>query len=153
MTAIRRLQKELSNIKNIIQNELPDYISAGPVKENNLFIWDATIIGKTGTPYESGIFKLSMIFPQNYPYISPKVKFLTKIFHPNINEGGEICLDILKHHWSAAYSVANLLLSISELIYEPNPSDPFNTEAANLYTNNRPEFDRIVREYVRVYAN
>ena len=81
--------------------------------DDDINTWDATIIGPEKTPYESGMFKLTIVFPDNYPFKPPKVKFNTRIFHPNINKHGSICLDILNKNWSPALTVSKLLLSIS----------------------------------------
>lgn len=150
--AIRRLQKELNDMKSEHET-MSENISAGPVSNDNLLLWNATIIGAVGTPYEGGLFRLKISFPSNYPLVPPVVKFVTKVFHPNINENGDICLDILKHHWSAAYSVSHVLLSLSSLLSDPNPDDPLNTIAAKMYKTNRLAYDLSVRDYVIKYAN
>ena len=71
---IKRLEFE----KNLIKNDPPENCSAGPIKENNLFSWEGSIIGPTNTPYSGGLFRLSIEFPKNYPFKPPKVKFITK---------------------------------------------------------------------------
>lgn len=111
-------------------------ISAFP-DNDNLFNWIATITGGTGTIYESQSYKLTMSFPGRYPYNPPVVKFLTPIFHPNVDEFGNICLDILKEKWSALFDVRTILLSIQSLLGEPNIESPLNSEAADLWE--RPE--------------
>lgn len=152
-TAIRRIQKEMSDMAHSIHKDIPENISAGPVQPNDLLHWDATIIGAVGTPYEGGMFKLQMTFPNNYPFVPPVVKFKTKIFHPNIHENGEICLDILKYHWSPTYSIVHVLLSILSLLSDPNPDDPLNSDAAHLYKSSRSLYNETVMTYVRNFAN
>ena len=105
--ATKRLQKELQDISK----DTPANCSAG-LLSNDLFVWQATIIGPTETPYEGGIFHLKMVFPPDYPFKAPLVTFTTRIYHPNINENGSICLDILKNEWSPVLTVSKLLLSI-----------------------------------------
>lgn len=152
-TAIKRIQKEMSDMAHSVHKEIPENISAGPSNPLNLLNWDATIIGAVGTPYEGGMFKLKMVFPNNYPFVPPVVKFQTRIFHPNIHENGEICLDILKYHWSPTYSIVHVLLSILSLLSDPNPDDPLNPEAAHLYKLNKNMYNQKVRSYVQSYAN
>ena len=149
--AIKRIQKELFDIKHSTHNDIPENISAGP-HGDNLLEWDATIIGAVGTPYEGGLFKLKIIFPNNYPFFPPVVNFTTRIFHPNIKETGEICLDILKYHWSPAYSVPQILLSIVSLLSDANPNDPLNPDAARLYKENKKKYDNTVKDYVLRFA-
>ena len=79
--------------------------------------------------YENLSYQLAMKFPQNYPYEAPHVKFETSCFHPNVDTAGNICLDILKDKWSAAYSVRTLLISIQSLLGEPNNDSPLNSFA------------------------
>lgn len=85
--------------------------------------------------YETLSYQLTMKFPQNYPYEAPLVKFETSCFHPNVDTAGNICLDILKDKWSAAYSVRTLLISIQSLLGEPNNDSPLNSFAATLWDN------------------
>ena len=150
--ALKRIQKEISDMKKSNINDISENISAGPISENNLFKWEATLIGAVDTPYEGGIFKLSINFPNNYPFVPPIIKFMTKIFHPNIHENGDICLDILKYHWSPAYSILQVLLSLLSLLSDPNPDDPLNPEASNLYKTNKLLYNQRVREYIDVYT-
>lgn len=85
------------------------------------------------------------VFVQNKP---PVVKFVTKLYHPNIYANGGICLDILANQWSPIYDIAAILTSIQSLLTDPNPNSPANVEAAKLYTENRREYDRKVMEVV-----
>jgi ubiquitin-conjugating enzyme E2 D/E len=145
--ALKRLQKEVSEI----QKDTPANCSAGP-NNNDLFNWEATIIGPTETPYEGGIFKLKILFPADYPFKPPKITFETRIYHPNINANGGICLDILKDQWSPALNITKVLLSICSLLDEPNPDDPLMPEIAQLFKSNKAEFTRIAREHTIKYA-
>ena len=144
--AIRRLNNELKDLKKF----LPENCSAGPVS-SNMYHWKGTIIGPTKSPYEGGVFVLDMVFPNDYPYKPPKVKFLTKIYHPNIS-GQEICLDILKTQWSPALNVQKLLLSICSLLTDPNPDDPLVPDIADKYVKCRVEHDISAREWTIAYA-
>uniref|UniRef100_A0AAQ4PA06 Ubiquitin-conjugating enzyme E2 C n=1 Tax=Gasterosteus aculeatus aculeatus TaxID=481459 RepID=A0AAQ4PA06_GASAC len=109
-------------------------ISAFP-ESDNLFKWIGTIDGAQGTVYEGLRYRLSLEFPAGYPYQAPRVKFVTSCFHPNVDEQGFICLDILKDKWSALYDVRSILLSIQSLLGEPNNESPLNTTAAEMWDN------------------
>ena len=76
------------------------------------------------------------------------MKFLTKLFHPNVYTNGSICLDILQNQWSPIYDVAAILTSIQSLLTDPNPNSPANVEAAKLYQENRREYEKKVEAMV-----
>ena len=145
--ASKRISRELQDI----QSEPPANCSAGPEKED-LFKWTATIMGPEDTPYNGGVFFLEIDFPSNYPFKPPKVYFKTRIYHPNINSSGGICLDILKDNWSPALTISKVLLSICSLLDEPNPDDPLVIEIAKLYKNNKAKFEANAREWTLTYA-
>ena len=142
-----RLGREVQRIK-----EHPSLgIEAAPV-EDNLFRWMATIKGPEDTPYEGGIFHLKIAIPNNYPFNPPKIRFVTRVYHPNINGEGGICIDILRDQWSAAMTIDKVLLSISALLGDPNPADPLEPEIARVFKHNRQLFNQTVKEWVRQYA-
>lgn len=74
------------------------------------------------TPFEDGTFRLLMTFNENYPNSPPTVKFISKIFHPNVYANGELCLDILQNRWSPTYDVVAILTSVQSLLNDPNPN-------------------------------
>lgn len=76
------------------------------------------------------MFELFLEFTEEYPNKPPKVKFTSKLFHPNIYKDGNICLDILNTNWSPIYDVSSILTSIQSLLSDPNPNSPANAEAA-----------------------
>ena len=148
----KRLVKEY---KDVMQNKhcIENRISIGLKNDNDYTVWRATIIGADNTPYKGGIFNLEIVIPQNYPFKPPKVRFLTRIFHPNINSSGDICIDILKHNWSPALTLDKLLLSICLLLACPNPDDPLDPTAASLLKTNPEEYNQKVKEMVIKHAN
>jgi ubiquitin-conjugating enzyme E2 D/E len=144
----KRILKEMKDL----ETSPMDNCTAGPVNPEDMYLWHGTIIGPEKTPYEGGLFKLEIRIPVNYPFKAPTVTFLTKVYHPNINSAGGICLDILKDAWVPSLTIGKVLLSISSLLTDPNPKDPLVPEIAKLYEHNRPEFDRMAREYTQLYA-
>jgi len=144
---MKRLQKELDSFKK----DPPNLCSAGPI-ENDLFRWQATIMGPEKSPYAGGVFELRIQFPQDYPFKPPKVTFVTKIYHCNINDKGGICLDILKDNWSPALTISKVLLSILSLLTDCNPDDPLVPEIANLYKHNRKQHDLNAQAWTQKYA-
>ena len=131
----------------------PENISAGPINNNDLLHWQATIMGPDDSPYEGGIFFLNIKFPSDYRFKPPKFTFTTKIYHPNINSNGSISLDIIMDQWSPALKISKILISISSLLSDPNPDDPINFEAANLYKKNKYEYYKKAREWAIKYAD
>ncbi|ONM27838.1 Ubiquitin-conjugating enzyme E2 3 [Zea mays] len=95
-----------------------------------------------------GTFKLTLQFTEDYPNKPPTVRFVSRMFHPNIYADGSICLDILQNQWSPIYDVAAILTSIQSLLCDPNPNSPANSEAARLFSENKREYNRKVREIV-----
>ncbi|KAI8459941.1 ubiquitin-conjugating enzyme/RWD-like protein [Phakopsora pachyrhizi] len=146
---LKRINRELVNL----QKELPEgVLNAGPKDESNIYEWEGSILGPPGSCYEGGIFEFRISLPPDYPFRPPKVVFKTKIYHPNINAQGWICLDILKNQWSPALNVLKVLLSISSLLTDPNPHDPLVPEIAQEYTKNRSKFERTAKEWVKLHA-
>ncbi|KAI5408309.1 Ubiquitin-conjugating enzyme E2 28 [Lathyrus oleraceus] len=145
--ASKRILKELKDL----QKDPPTSCSAGPVAED-MFHWQATIMGPADSPYSGGVFLVSIHFPPDYPFKPPKVAFRTKVFHPNINSNGSICLDILKEQWSPALTISKVLLSICSLLTDPNPDDPLVPEIAHMYKTDRTKYEATARSWTQKYA-
>eukprot|EP00922_Rhytidocystis_sp_ex-Travisia-forbesii_P025126 GHVS01036903.1.p1 GENE.GHVS01036903.1~~GHVS01036903.1.p1 ORF type:complete len:201 (+),score=13.09 GHVS01036903.1:646-1248(+) len=144
----KRLQKELEDIQSEPSKEVDAHMSA-----DNLYKWQGYIKGPEGSPYDGGYFVLDVSIPNDYPYAPPVIKFVTKIWHPNISsQTGAICLDILKKEWSPALTIRTALLSIQALLSDPFPDDPQDAEVAAMYKNNRPEFERTARTWTATFA-
>ncbi|XP_054157158.1 ubiquitin-conjugating enzyme E2 D1-like [Oppia nitens] len=145
--ALKRIRKELIEI----QKDPPPRCTAHPIGDN-LFEWEGRIDGPPDTPYQSGCFKLFIRFPTDYPFHPPFIKFTTKIYHPNISPDGIICLDTLKQNWSCALTISQVLLSVQQLLTDPNPMDPMVPSIAQQYRTNRPEFTREAKRWTTLYA-
>jgi len=161
--AQKRINKELQDLGR----DPPAQCSAGPVGDD-LFHWQATIMGPSDSPFQGGVFFLSIHFPTDYPFKPPKVAFTTKIYHPNINSNGSICLDILRSQWSPALTVSKVsnivlyvlsfislfqvLLSICSLLCDPNPDDPLVPEIARLYKTDKAKYAQLAKEWTKKYA-
>ncbi|ORE03672.1 ubiquitin-conjugating enzyme E2D 2 [Rhizopus microsporus var. microsporus] len=146
--ALKRIQRELAEITK----SAPTDISVDPM-EGNIFHWTGTIIGPKNTPYQGGHFKLDILFSSDYPFKPPKIKFITKIYHPNIDDDGSICIDHLKPDvWKPATKLINVLQAIATLLENPNPDDALVASIAETYNKNRTKFNKIAKEYVDKYA-
>eukprot|EP01135_Chromosphaera_perkinsii_P005868 Nk52_evm1s370 gene=Nk52_evmTU1s370 len=147
--AMKRLAKEYANIQE--QGGIEGY---GEIKcdESNMLLWEAILI-PTAEPYDKGAFKVGIEFPAEYPFKPPKVEFRTRIYHPNIDEKGNICMGILKaENWKPATKVVNVLESLMQLVQEPNAADPLVGEIAEIFTTDKTKFKKNVEEYIKKYA-
>jgi len=140
----------------------PEGITAGPVDEENIFEWEALIMGPTGTDYEGGLFTATLVFPFDYPLNPPKMKFACDMWHPNVYPNGDVCISILHapgedpHHyessverWSPVQSVEKILLSVVSMLAEPNVESPANIEAGKMWREDRRRFRDKVHSSVR----
>ncbi|XP_049729238.1 ubiquitin-conjugating enzyme E2 D2-like [Elephas maximus indicus] len=145
--ALKRIHKELLDLNP----DPPPQCSAGPVGDD-MFHWQATIMGPNDSPYQGGVFFSSIQFPADYRFRPPKIAFTTRIYHPNINRNGSICFDIVQSEWSPALTISKVLLSICSMLCDPNPDDPLVPEIAKIYKKDRKKYDRIAREWTQKYA-
>jgi len=131
MSTSNRLIKEFRDLKK--ENELNFKLYP---EENNLHRWSGVLKGPMGTSYQTGQFKIKCKIPISYPISPPEIYFQSKIFHPNIHlSTGEICLDILKSHWTPAWSLSLACQALIVLLANPEPSSPLNCDAGNLLRN------------------
>jgi len=145
--ALRRILKELDDLRK----DPPAGCSAGPVGDD-MFHWEGVIMGPADSPFAGGVFKLNIHFPTEYPFKVPHLQFKTKIYHPNINASGGICLDILKSQWSPALTISKVLLSVLSLLTDPNPSDPLMPDIAQQYKEDKAAYEEQARAYTMLYA-
>ena len=153
----KRLQKEYDKLTNDpdINNCFGIDYWDPDVNDPDIFHWQITLIPPIGTDYEGGFFKIETKFREDYPSTAPLMKFVTKIFHCNVQEStGHICVNSIKDSWNHNYSMEDVLNHIMILLYKQNPGSPFNSTAANLYKKeDKTEFKNKVKEYIKKYAN
>merc|ERR1719491_105641 len=147
MAMPKRIIKETARLLQ----EPPPGVSATPY-EDNLRYFKVIIAGPQESPYQGGIFQLELFLPADYPMVPPKVRFLTRIYHPNIDKLGRICLDILRDKWSPALQIRTVLLSIQALLSAPNPDDPLDNNVAAVWKSNEKEAIRRAREFTESFA-
>jgi len=147
-----RMKKELHDVRGTIESSSAG-VCANPVQEGNLRVLHGSIRGPADTPYEGGIFHVDITVPDSYPFEPPKMKFATKIWHPNVSSvTGAICLDILKDQWSPALTIKTALLSLQALLSTPEPNDPQDAEVAGMYKASRELFDKTAKFWTDTYA-
>lgn len=148
----KNIEKELQDIR-AAKDGKETQVSADSV-DNDLTHWKAWLKGPEGTPYSGGLFDIDIEIPAEYPYNPPKMKFDTKIWHPNISsQTGAICLDVLGKEWSPALTIRTALLSIQALLSSPEPDDPQDAEVAEMYKHNRELFVQTAKYWTETFAS
>eukprot|EP01134_Creolimax_fragrantissima_P005519 CFRG5519T1 len=146
-----RMKKEIENLAT----SPPEGFSCWPV-DDSLDLLQASMIGSDDTPYAGGVFKLEIRIPDRYPFEPPIVTFLTPVYHPNIDKGGRICLDILKMKpkgsWRPSINISTVLTSVQLLLAEPNPDDGLMVDVASEYKYDKAAFLRTARDHTKKYA-
>jgi len=144
----RRLKKELADIQtaNLKTFRNIEY------DESNLLHWTGMLVPEK-EPYNKGAFKVSIDFPAEYPFKPPKITFLTKIYHPNIDEKGQVCLPIVApENWKPATKTDQVMSALLGLVSEPEPEHPLRAELAEEFTKDRKKFFKNAEDYTKKHA-
>ncbi len=147
-----RITRLLWKQQQELQKKNPDCVIPIINNEDPLDI-QADIIGPKSTPYENGIFRVKLFIPNDFPIAPPKGFFITKIYHPNVSEKGEICVNTLKKDWNPKlFSLFNLFEVIKCLLIVPFPESSLNEEAGKIFMENYKEYFNIAQMYTKIYA-
>ena len=139
-------KKLLADFENIQINP-SDNFSAVP-NETNVMIWHAVVFGPQDSLYEYGVFRLTLTFCDEYPYIPPQVQFTSKIFHPNIFSDGKVCPEILQNSWTPAIEVASILKTIRSILCNPSIRYEVNLKASEMFRLNFEDYKKEVENCV-----
>ncbi|XP_064481633.1 ubiquitin-conjugating enzyme E2-22 kDa-like [Ornithodoros turicata] len=149
--AVQRIKREFKEV--VKSEEVAKCAIKVELVNDNYTELRGEIAGPPETPYEGGTFVLEIQVPETYPFNPPKVRFITKIWHPNISSvTGAICLDILKDQWAAAMTLRTVLLSLQALLAAAEPDDPQDAVVARQYKENPEMFKLTAQHWAQVYA-
>lgn len=149
MSRAKRIMKEMQAVKD----DPEAHITLEFINESDIHHLKGSFLGPPGTPYENGKFIVDIEVPMEYPFKPPKMKFDTKVYHPNISSvTGAICLDILKNAWSPVITLKSALISLQALLQSPEPNDPQDAEVAQHYLRDRESFNKTATLWTKLYA-
>lgn len=112
-----------------------------------------TFPGPRDTPYDGGVFRVDIELDDQYPFVPPRMRFATRVWHPNVSSAsGAICLDILKDQWSPALTLKTAMLSLQALLASPAPDDPQDAVVARQYLSDRATFEKTARYWTQTFA-
>jgi len=145
---LRRVNKEIADCKNDKSSGIKiELIDDSP------FHLRGSFPGPEDTPYSGGKYEVDIVIPESYPFQPVKMKFITKVYHPNVSSAsGAICLDILKDAWSPVLTLKSTLISLQSLLCSPEPNDPQDAEVAKHYMTSRSSFEATARYWAQAYA-
>jgi len=136
--------------------------SAGLISDEDIYKWEVLIIGPPDTLYEGGFFKAHLEFPRDYPLKPPKMRFITEIWHPNIDKNGHVCISILhepgddkwgyekaSERWLPVHTVETIVMSVISMLAEPNHESAANVDAAKMLRDQPLDFKKNVAKCVR----
>lgn len=150
MSRAKRIMKEMQAVKD----DPAANITLNFVNESDIHHLKGSFLGPPGTPYEGGRFYIDIEVPMEYPFKPPKMKFDTKVYHPNISSvTGAICLDILKNAWSPVITLKSALISLQALLQSPEPNDPQDAEVAQHYLRDKEGFNKTAKLWTKTYAS
>jgi len=148
-----RVPKEFKKLKKLVDKQKGDCPIISLENKDGFTKWEAVITGPKDSEYDGGLFVVDIEIPSKYPFCPPKMKFATKVWHPNISsQTGAICLDILKDEWSPALTIRTALLSLQALLSTPEPDDPQDAEVATQYKQDRSSFTKNATAWTKQYA-
>lgn len=148
MAATRRLQKELAELKSANNKSYCDII----VDSNNILIWNCLLV-PDNPPYNKGAFKILIEFPAEYPFKPPRITFKTKIYHPNVDEKGQVCLPIISaENWKPASKMDQVIEALLALVNDPEPEHPLRADLAEEFTKDKKKFLKNAEEHTKKYG-
>ncbi|CAI9715494.1 Hypothetical predicted protein [Octopus vulgaris] len=148
MAATRRLNKELTELKTGINKS---YCEINPDR-SNILLWNCLLV-PDNPPYNKGAFKIQIEFPAEYPFKPPRITFQTKIYHPNVDEKGQVCLPIISaENWKPASKMDQVIEALLALVNDPEPEHPLRADLAEEFTKDKKKFLKNAEEHTKKFG-
>jgi ubiquitin-conjugating enzyme E2 C len=144
MLNLKRIMNEAKAINS--NKKIYDKMFSIKMNSDDVFDWKAKIYGPENSLYEGYEFEVSIKLSVNYPNTPPTVRFISPIKHLNINESGNVCMDILKGKWTSSHNIVSILLSLIILLKEPNSDSPYNSQLIKLYSSDKNKYVEYIKE-------
>jgi ubiquitin-conjugating enzyme E2 I len=150
MSSLERLVAEQENFRR--NRRYGFYAVPMQKKERGMVMWECGIPGPSTELYSGSYYTLYLTFPSRYPFVPPKARFRSPVFHPNIyTDDNSVCLDIIGDRWKPSLNVMSVLLGIQQLLDAPNIRSPANAKASHLFRNATESYSKKVRENIEQY--
>jgi len=147
MAGPRRIARELTTM-----NKTPiEGVTVTPA-EDNMRLWNVVITGPPDSPYAKGTFKVKIEFPEEFPFKAPSLTFQTKVYHPGINDEGQICVPVLSDQWKPTVTIQSVLQTVYEKLANPSPDEPYEADIAALLKSDKAKFQSNAKEWTKKYA-
>ncbi|KAH8337485.1 hypothetical protein KR059_012215, partial [Drosophila kikkawai] len=148
MAATRRLTRELSDLNEAKMSTLRNLESS----DETLLLWTGLLVPEKA-PYNKGAFRIEITFPPQYPFMPPKILFKTKIYHPNVDEKGEVCLSIINSdNWKPTTRTEDVLQALVAIIHNPEPEHPLRSDLAEEFVKEHKKFMKTAEEFTKKNA-
>lgn len=148
MSASRRLSRELSDIV-AAKSKILSNVEAS---DETLFQWTGLLVPEK-PPYNKGAFRIEISFPEQYPFMPPKILFKTKIYHPNVDEKGEVCLSIITaDNWKPTTRAEQVIQSLIDIVHTPQPEHPLRSDLAEEFVKDHKKFMKTAEEFTKKNA-
>mmetsp|Transcript_66778 Transcript_66778/g.100679 ORF Transcript_66778/g.100679 Transcript_66778/m.100679 type:complete len:149 (-) Transcript_66778:196-642(-) len=146
------MSKRLLKERKMLEKEPLEYVPQITMVNDDVFEWDCAIVGPTDSPYAGGVFVLKLEFPSTYPFKAPKLKFVTKVYHPSVQlETGDVCVDVVGQ-WGPTLNAKHCLQVIYSMLQSPQSDHPLEESIATQLRDKPNDFIKAAKKYTKEHA-
>ena len=153
MAAQKRLQREFMDWSGKTKGKTPPSFATAELDGDNLYKWNIVLTGPDKSPFEGGKFKLELEAPTEFPFKPPKIIFKTPIYHPNVDEKGVFCMEILTDSWSPQLKIEDIFVVLLQFLREPNPGHFLRPEIGEKYNTDKKGYEKTAKQWVKKHCN